>query len=134
MWFAGGMAIPFLVLVSPAIAAPRQLFFQIVEYPARFRNHGAWQNQDMLYWNTRVASSSLSSMHALLFALLGGAGWILRTEPGLSETQNRELRLGEAVAIGLCAFLMLPRPTFAHYFVLTLPFVAILAVSVFSGS
>lgn len=123
--FAAGALIPFLPVAWLAAQGPRQAWFNIVEYHARFRK---------LYWpNTtrhdlEVLTSWIDSGQALLLGLLavGGLIYIVRRSKWPDELR-REFYLAAWLAAALATEVGRAHPTFPQYFLLVVPFLAILA-------
>jgi hypothetical protein len=124
--FVVGAAVPFLPVLWLFTQGPRQVIFNIVEYQTLFRRvnwEGATQH------DLEVMSSWLNSSQALLLGLLavGGALFIATRGPW-SPSRRAEFYLSGWLALALGAELFAAHPTFQRYFLLVVPFLAILAV------
>jgi hypothetical protein len=124
--FAAAAAIPFLPVLWLAVQGPRQTWFNVVQYHAVFRK---------LYWSqtTRhdleVLTSWINSGQALATGALAIAGlWLARRAPEF-KAWRAELYLCAWMAAAIAAEVGRAHPTFAQYFLLTTPFVAVLAAA-----
>lgn len=123
--FAGGAAIPFLPLILLGALAPRQAFFDIVEYHL-FHRVGSEGN--MIRWNLREILDWFGSIQGLVLMGLAAIGLFLTVrQPRLDQRRRAELYLCAWLTAVLSVYLAIPRPTFSFYFVLITPFVTILA-------
>jgi hypothetical protein len=122
--FLAGGAIPFLPLLRLFVLGPSQTWFNIFQYQAAYR-HANWGNtagHDLV-----EMSAWLNSTQALtLFLLAGAALWFLR-RPECGPALRSEFYLCGALALALGLELAAAHPTFTRYFVLVVPFLAILA-------
>jgi hypothetical protein len=123
--FLGGALIPFLPLLWLAFQSPRQVFFNVVEYHLFYRQAGY---DDIVKWNFSQVASVFITLQGLVLVSLAAAGLLCVGEPDKEASQVKaELRLCAWLVVGLGTFLCIPRPTFAIYFVLLIPFLSILA-------
>ena len=130
--FAIGLAIPFAPVYWLFWLGPRQTWFNLVEYHLFFRK---------LYWpNTTqhdfgVLTAWIDSPAALVFGLfaLVGIWWIAR-KSAWPPTVKAEFGLCGWLAAALALAAGLAHPTFERYFLLTAPFLAILAAAGLYGA
>jgi len=117
--FLGGAVVPFLPVLWLFARSPRQVFFNLFEYHLFYRRAN-WEDATSHDW--KVLSSWLTSPQALVLGLLAAAGlWYC--------TQLPEFSLCGWLALAIGAELCVTHPTFEWYFVLVIPFLAILAVA-----
>jgi len=125
--FAAGVAIPFAPVYWLFALGPRQTWFNLLEYHLFFRK---------LYWpNTtrhdlEVLTAWMYSPQALLLGLLAIAGlwYIARRSAWVPETKA-EFYLCGWLAVALALEAGVAHPTFERYFLLQVPFLAILAAA-----
>lgn len=125
--FCAAAALPWLPAAWLAFQGPRQAWFNLVEYHARFRQ---------LYWpettehDLEVMTSWIDSGQALVIGALalGGLVWVAR-QSQWPRALKSQLYLCGWLALAICAALGFAHPTFPRYFLLAAPFVAILAAA-----
>jgi hypothetical protein len=126
MAFGTGMAVPFAPVFRLFWLGPRQTWFNVVQYHTFFRE---------LYWpettrhDLEILTSWIDSGQALLLGLLAAAGllYIVRRSQW-PRALKAEFYLCAWLAVALSAWVGRAHPTFSRYFVLAVPFLAILAV------
>jgi hypothetical protein len=122
--FVTAAALPFLPMVRLFVEGPSQTWFNLFQYQLTYRHAG---------WGSTVAhdlsemSSWLDSAPALFLFLLAAAAWWFVRSSQCYKSLRSELYLCAWLALGLTAEISLARPTFARYFVMVVPFLAILA-------
>jgi hypothetical protein len=123
--FCAGTAIPFAPVIWLASQGPRQVWFNLVRYHVFFRQ---------LYWSdtTRhdleILTSWVDSGPALLLGLLAISGLVyIGRRSRWPAARKAEFYLCAWLAIALGVESGGAHPTFARYFLLTVPFLAILA-------
>jgi hypothetical protein len=123
--FAIGAAIPFAPVFRLAVLGPRQAWFNLVQYHASFRK---------LYWpdttqhDLEVLTSWLDSGAPLLLGLLAIVGLVYVARRSAWKPDLRaEFYLAAWLAAGLSLEVGRAHPTFPQYFLLIVPFLAILA-------
>ena len=123
--FCAGTAIPFAPVFWLAWQGPREAWFNLVQYHVAFRR---------LYWSdtTRhdleILTSWVDSGQALLTGLLAISGLVyIARRNRWPAPMKAEFYLCAWLAVGLGAEAGSAHPTFARYFLLTVPFLAILA-------
>ena len=126
-WFAAGAAIPFAPVLWLFAIAPRQVFFNIVQYQAVFRR---------VKWNSAtthdidVLSAWLDSGQALSLGLLAILGaWFLARKSGWRREVRGEFYLAGWLAVALAAYIAAAHPTFQRYFIFVAPFASIVAAA-----
>ena len=124
--FVIGAAVPFTPVMWLAAKGPRQTWFNVVEYHTTFRK---------LYWpettrhDLEVLTSWIDSGQALVLGLLAVAGLIyIARRSQWPAALKAEFYLCGWLAVALSAEVGRAHPTFPRYFVLAVPFLAILAV------
>ena len=125
--FCGAIAIPFAPVVWLFWLGPRQTWFNLFEYHYFYRK---------LYWpdttrhDLEVFTLWIDSGQGLVLALLVAAGliYIVRKSAWPRETKA-EFYLCAWLAASLAAEVGRAHPTFVQYFLLTTPFLAVLAVA-----
>ena len=120
-----GGAIPFLPALLLWLQGPRQTMFNLFQYHLSFRT---------LYWpkttqhDVEIVTSWIDSGQALLLILLFIAGLLFIWRRSQWESAvRREFYLCAWLALGIGVEVCTAHPTFARYFLLMVPFVAILA-------
>lgn len=124
--FIAGAAIPALPILWLFMQGPRQVFFDIVQYHTLYRTiewHGATRH------NLEVMTDWIDSSQVLLLLLLTLAGVLFLVENKTWDQRRRsELYLCLWLAGAVSLYVSTAHPTFARYYLLALPFLAILAV------
>lgn len=123
--FAGGVVLPCLPLLWLLAKAPRLVAFNVIGYHLLYRRaewEGATQH------DLEVMASWIDSPQALLLGLLAVAGLLFTVyKSGWDPRRRAELYLCAWLAAAQGAYLCTAHPTFSRYFLLTVPFLAILA-------
>jgi hypothetical protein len=122
--FVTGAAIPFVPMARLFVEGPSQTWFNIFRYQFAFR-HAVWGNT--LGHDFGEITTWLASAQSLSLFLLAAAGWWYVRGPKCPATLRSELYLCGWLALALQVEVALARPTFARYFVVSVPFLAILA-------
>jgi hypothetical protein len=125
--FALGIALPFAPVLWLFARGPRQAWFNIVRYHAVFRK---------LYWpdttrhDLEILTAWIDNGQALLLGLLalGGLLYVVR-QSGWPRALKAEFYLCAWLAAALAVEVGRAHPTFSRYFLLTVPFLSILAVA-----
>ncbi len=127
MAFGVGMAIAWAPVFRLFWLGPRQTWFNVVQYHAFFRK---------LYWpettrhDLEILTSWIDSGQALLLGLLAVFGLLyVARRSRWPHALKAEFYLCAWLAAALCAWVGRAHPTFARYFLLTVPFLTILAVA-----
>lgn len=120
-----GVAVPFLPVVWLLKQSPRVVMFNLFEYHLFFRK---------LYWeNTtqhdlEIVTSWIDSGQALLLILLAAAGVLfIRFRSRWEDRLRKEFYLCAWLTVGIGVETCTAHPTFSRYFLLMVPFVAMLA-------
>ena len=120
-----GGAIPFAPAFWLWMQSPRPVMFNLFEYHLSFRT---------LYWpkttqhDLEIMTSWIDSGQALLLLLLSLAGLLfVLFRSQWERSVRREFYLCAWLTLGMCVEIATAHPTFARYFLLMVPFVAILA-------
>jgi hypothetical protein len=122
--FAMAAAIPFLPVARLFMEGPNQTWFNVFQYQLAYR-HAVWGNtfgHDLAQMTTW-----LDSTQAFVLFLLAISSWWFIRGPECDARLRSELYLCGWLGLALGLEVTLARPTFARYFVLGAPFVAILA-------
>lgn len=123
--FAGGSAIPFLPVLYLLSIGPRQVMFGIFDYQFRYRQV-RWSGA--LGHNLGVFTSWIDSSQAFLLLLLSVTGVVfVARRSGWSQRQRAEFYLCGCLALALAIHISTALPTFERYYLLTTPFLGILA-------
>jgi len=125
--FVVGAGIPFVPVLWFFVKAPRQTWFNVFEYHVFFRK---------LYWpettrhDLEVLTSWIDSGQALVTGLLAVFGLLyLIRGSSWPRTVKAQFYLAAWLAVALAAEVARAHPTFPQYFLLIVPFLAILAVA-----
>jgi len=123
--FVMGAAVPFTPVMWLVSKGPRQTWFNLVQYHTSFRE---------LYWpdttrhDLEVLTSWIDSGQALMLGLLAVAGLVyIARRSQWPAAMKAEFYLCAWLAVALSAEVGRAHPTFPRYFVLAVPFLAILA-------
>ena len=129
--FLAGALVPFLPTLWLFARGPRQTLFNLFEYHLRYRIVN-WP--DATQHDFEVLISWLDSGHALLLILLAAAG-LLFVRAGIEwrEGVRSEFTLCGCLALAIGAEVSSTHPTFPRYYLLVVPFVAVLAAVGFYG-
>lgn len=125
--FVAGSVVPWLPVLWLFLKGPRQAWFNLVEYHARYRK---------LYWpettqhDLEVMASWIDSGQSLVLGLLaiGGLAWVIR-KSDWPRTLKSHLYAAAWIAFAVCASLAFAHPTFPRYYLLTAPWLALLAAA-----
>jgi hypothetical protein len=125
--FLIGAGIPFLPVLLLFLESPKPVLFNIIQYQTLYR-HTKWDGatgQDI-----SVLTSWIDSAQGLTLVLLSGVGtWFIARKSDWDGAQRSEFYLAGWLALGLGAELVTAHPTFERYFLLVIPFAAILAMA-----
>jgi hypothetical protein len=123
--FLGGGAIPCLPLIWFFLQSPRQTIFNIFEYHFFYRLldwEGAMQH------DREVLLSWIDSAQALTLILLAIVGlWYVMRLSGWERSRRAEFYLCAWIAPAVAFHISRAHPNFERYYLLTVPFLAILA-------
>jgi hypothetical protein len=123
--FAASCAIPFLPVLRLYLMGPRQTVFNLFQYHLLYRT-SAWSDPGS--HDLEVFSSLVDSGQALLLVGLAGAGLIaLASGVGWDRARRSEGLLCAALGGALALEAATAHPTFERYFLLAVPYLAILA-------
>jgi len=122
--FIVGFAIPSIPLLRLLIESPHNVFFGVVKYQLLYRKvewDGAALHNigEILSWG--------DSSQAVLLVLLAAAAIAYLRRSGLPRAMKAEFWLCAILAVTVGAWLLVARPTFTRYYLLTVPYLAILA-------
>jgi hypothetical protein len=121
--FVGGGAVPFIPVARLFILGPSQTWFNIFQYQVAFR-HAKWGGT--AGHDLAELSAWLDSTQGFVLLLLAAAAWWFFRRPEAAGVRP-EFALCGWMALALGAEAALARPTFARYFVMVMPFMAMLA-------
>jgi hypothetical protein len=128
---AAGEAAAFLPLVWLFLQDPAKVFFNVVQYQLLYRQV-AWEGavaHDMRVWITWLDSS-----HGLLLALLSAGGLLyLKYRSGWERARRAEFYLCAWLAAALLLHISSAHPVMRQYYMLAVPFLAILAAACLYG-
>jgi hypothetical protein len=127
--FIAGFAIPSVPLLRLFIESPHNVFFGVVQYQLLYRKV-EWEGAAM--HNIGEILSWSDSSQAVLLVLLAAAGMIYACHSDVRRDDapralKTEYWLCALLAIATGAWLLVARPTFTRYYLLTVPYLAILA-------
>ncbi|HEX3684246.1 MAG TPA: hypothetical protein VHU83_17055 [Bryobacteraceae bacterium] len=123
--FVAGVLISFTPVFWLCVEAPRQVFFNVIQYQAIYRrvNWAGATTHDV-----DVLSAWLVSSQSLLMGLLGIAGSVFILKRSNWERERRaEFLLCLWLTVVLTAYIATAHPTFERYFLFAVPFLAVLA-------
>jgi hypothetical protein len=125
--FLAGAAIPFLPVLYLYIKGPRQTLFNIIQYNLIFRQV-EWPGA--IPHDIGVMLSWLNSAQALIMGLLALAGLLfIKFRSGWSQSQRAEVYLCGWLALALECYISTAHPTFQRYYLLSIPFLMVLAAA-----
>jgi hypothetical protein len=123
--FLAAAIVPWTPVIWLYALGPRQTWFNVVVYHSKFRK---------LYWpettqhDLEVLTSWLDSGQALVLGLLAVGGLLyVRSQREWPAALKARFNLCGWLAVAICGWLALAHPTFARYYLLAVPFLAILA-------
>ena len=122
--FAAGTLVGFAPVLWLFAEAPRLVMFNLIEYHLFYRSV-AWEGAAQ--HDLEVFTSWLDSSPALLLGLLAVAGVLFSIKNREDCRWREELFLCCWLAVALGLYISTSHPTFERYFLLTVPFLGILA-------
>lgn len=123
--FAAGGAVACAPLAWLFAQGPRQTIFNVVQYNLLYRQR---QWEGALSHNAGEWFAWIGSPQALMLGMLALAGlWFVRKRSGWERAPRREFFLCFWLAVALMAHISTATPTFRRYYLLAVPFLAILA-------
>jgi hypothetical protein len=126
LWLSYGVCVASIPLAYLAILAPSQTWFGMVEYQLFHRDDaGAWTN--ITRWNLFQVFQWTTSTQGVLLLFLSLAGLPSLFDSKAPASTRNSLQFAASIAFSWALFLSLPRPTFALYYVLVIPYVCLLA-------
>ncbi|HEY7302866.1 MAG TPA: hypothetical protein VH601_02030 [Bryobacteraceae bacterium] len=123
-FIAGGL-IPFIPAFWLFVKAPRQTFFNVIQYQAMFRrvNWGQATLHDI-----GVLSDWLNSTQALLMGVLAITGaWFVWRRSAWNRERRAEFYLAAWLSLVPGLYIAAAHPTFGRYFIFLIPFMSVLA-------
>jgi hypothetical protein len=124
--FCFGCVLPFTPMISLFVKAPKQTFFNIVQYQAMFRRV-RWDGATT--HDIDALTAWLDSTPALLLGLLALAGFLFLRKQAVWEQQRRaEFYLCAWLSGALILYIASAHPTFQRYFIFAVPFCSVVAV------
>jgi hypothetical protein len=130
--FVLGEALAFTPILWLWFQGPRQVVFGILHYNLLYRQIG-WPNATQQ--NLEALTSWIDSGQAVLLILLAAGGLLfIRFQSDWEARTKAPFYLCAWLSVTLGAYISNVRPTFERYYLLTVPFVAILAVAGFSAA
>ena len=123
--FVAGAAVPLLPLLWLFAMGPRQVIFGVIQYNLLYRQVH-WEGA--IRHDLEVMAAWLDSSQALLLGLLAAAGLLfIRFRSDWTRERRAEFYLCGWLALAVAAIICRAHPTFERYFLLTVPFLGILA-------
>ncbi len=123
--FVAGSVIPFVPVLYLFSIGPRQVIFGIFDYQFQYRDV-RWS--DAMEHNIGVFTSWIDSSQAFLLLLLSVTSLVLvGYQSGWSRRQRAEFYLCGCLALTLAIHISMALPAFERYYLLTVPFLGILA-------
>jgi hypothetical protein len=125
--YFGGAAIPFLPILWLFLKNPRNVFFNLLGYQLFYRR-AQWEGATT--HDLDVLTSWVDSGQALLLGLLAVAGLLfIATRSGWDRARRAEFYLCAWLAAAMGLEIATAHPTFRWYFLLIVPFLAMLATA-----
>jgi hypothetical protein len=125
--FLGGAALPLLPFVPMVLRAARVVRFDLIEYHLLYRQV-AWDGATK--HDADVLTAWANDPQAILLAILVATGlFFVRFRSNWDRATRAPFYLCGWLALGLSLHISTAHPTFARYYLLTLPFLATLAVA-----
>jgi hypothetical protein len=124
--FLCGALLPFVPLLILFVKGPRQVWLDLFQYHVFYRDPDPNASNFLANLKTLAKLIVESPGPMLLLVTLGSLRSFKKTYMGDGEWRT-EFRLCFWLMLSLAAYLTLPLPTFAQYYVLLMPFVIILA-------
>jgi hypothetical protein len=125
--FAVGAVIPLLPVLYLFLQAPKQTYFNIIQYNLIFRQV-EWSGA--IAHDIGVMLSWLNSAQALLIGALALAGLLfVRFRSNWPQPERAEFYLCGWLALALGVHISSAHPTFQRYYLLAIPFLAILGIA-----
>ncbi len=121
--FCLGGLIPLIPLAWLFLQAPHVVQFNVLDFNMFYRRV-LWPANEQIRHDVGVALLWIDSSHALLLLTLFIAGVRAAQQDNIALIWKRDLNLCAACATIECAYLLMARPTFGRYFLLTVPFLA----------
>lgn len=122
--FVIGFAIPSIPLLRLLIKYPHNVFFGVVQYQLLYRKV-EWEGASL--HNLGEILSWGDSSQAVLLVLLAAAAILYVRHSDTAKPIKAELWLCAILAVTVGAWLLVARPTFTRYYLLTVPYLSILA-------
>jgi len=123
--FLGGVAVAFIPLFLLFFRSPGRVLFGVFQYHMFYRR-SEWEGATE--HDLELLTSWIQSPQAILLTLLAAAGlWFVANRSGWDRARRAEFYLCGWLAAALGIYLSTPHPTFVQYFMLPVPFLAILA-------
>jgi len=123
--FVLGNIVPFLPVLVLFVKAPRQTFFNVVQYQALFRRVN-WGNVNAHDFDVFTAWIDSVPTFVLVFSAAFGLVFVAK-KSGWHRRQKAEYYLAAALATTLTVYVATAHPTFQRYFIGGTPFFGILA-------
>ena len=122
--FMGAAALPFLPLLGLFAKSPRQVLFGVFQYHAFYRA-ADWPGAGKQ--NIDVVTAWMNNYEAVLLIGLAGLGLsYIVGRSGWDARKRQEFFLCVWLVLVESAYLCIPKPTFGRYYMLVMPFLAML--------
>jgi 4-amino-4-deoxy-L-arabinose transferase-like glycosyltransferase len=122
--FLAGAVASFLPVFWLFVEAPRQVFFNLIQYHLFYRSVG-WE--DAFQHDLELIASGVNSAQGLLLILLALAGALFTFQSRRDRQWREALYLCCWLVVALGLHISSAHPTFEMYFVLVVPFLGVLA-------
>ena len=122
-WFVAGAAVPILPIVWLFVQGPHQTWFNIVAYQALFRRvdwDGATPH------DVDVLTTWIDTGQALIAAILSALALLLMRGSDWTSRFRQRFSLAAWIAAALIVYISTAHPTFSRYYVVAIPFIAVL--------
>jgi hypothetical protein len=122
--FVTGVIVAFVPLLRLLVQAPHPVIFGFLQYQLLYRKV-EWDDAGL--HNLGEVLGWADSSQAVLLVLLAAGGIVFAWKSDWSSSFRSEIYLCGCLAVALTIHLLIARPTFSRYFLLTVPFLSIAA-------
>lgn len=121
-----GIVVPFTPVLLLYVQAPKQVFFNVLQFNYRYRAIG-WK--EVGFHDLDVLTSWVDSSHALLLITLSIFGVLAVRRPEWPSKLRAEFYLCAWLSVIIGVHIATPHPTFERYYLLIVPFLSILSTA-----